>query len=185
MGAFTAMNWCQFNNTAFRLYHWAPGALLVLVFLLLWGCVSNPAKDQWVVGPVTKVHDGDSIHITPRGSKRVVIRLAGIDAPEIDQEFGLQSRDKLRSLIMNKSARAQCHKQDKYQRRVCVVRYADKDINLQMVAEGMAWHYKQYQNEQSARERRSYAAAEANAQKRQLGLWAVPAVAPWDYRQAL
>lgn len=157
---------------------------VAVICVFLWSCSSNPAKDQLIVGTVTKVHDGDSIHITPAGSNRVVIRLAGIDAPEVDQTFGIQSRDKLRAMILNKTAQAQCHKLDKYQRHVCVVKYGNKDVNLQMVAVGMAWHYKHFQGEQGAFERRRYAAAQASAQKARLGLWAMQAVAPWEFRQA-
>ena len=179
MGAVTGLN-CRLKDKISAL----PPLCVVALFLLLCSCSSNPAKGQLIVGTVTKVHDGDSIHITPSGSKRVVIRLAGIDAPEIKQTFGIQSRDKLRSIILNKTAQAQCHKLDKYQRHVCVVQYENRDINLQMVAAGMAWHYKYYQNEQSALDRRRYAAAQTSAQKRQLGLWGMQSVAPWEFRQA-
>ena len=179
MGVITGMTWRLPGKINFL-----PPVCFVSLFLLLCSCSSKPTKDQLIVGTVTRVHDGDSIHITPKTSNRVVIRLAGIDAPEIKQTFGIQSRDKLRSLILNKTAQAHCHKLDKYQRHVCVVRYENKDINLQMVAAGMAWHYKQYQNEQSVLDRRRYAAAQTSAQKRQLGLWGMQAVAPWEFRQA-
>ena len=79
---------------------------------------TNPPITETFTGPVTKVHDGDSIHITPKGKKRVIIRLAGIDAPEIKQPFGIASRDKLRSMILNRTAKAKCHKVDRYKRQV-------------------------------------------------------------------
>ncbi len=158
--------------------------VLVVLGFSLAGCSSSPLKESPVVGWVTKVHDGDSIHITPPGSKRVVIRLAGIDAPEIDQAFGVASRDTLRSMILNKQAEARCHKADKYQRQVCVVYSSGVDVNLQMISAGMAWHYKYYQNEQSFMQRRRYSGAEDNAKHSRLGLWAQEAVAPWDYRQS-
>jgi len=91
-------------------------------------------------GLVTKVHDGDSIHITPPGQKRVVIRLAGIDAPELKQAYGIASRDKLRSMILNQTASARCYKKDRYQRNVCVVYFDGDDMNLEMVRAGFAWH---------------------------------------------
>lgn len=35
----------------------------------------------------------------------------------------------------------------------------------------MAWHYKQYEREQSPEDRRTYAAAEVDSQGRAVGLW--------------
>ena len=50
---------------------------------------------------------------------------------------------------------------------------------------GMAWHYKQYQREQTPAQRRAYAAAEEAARRDRLGLWAdANPVAPWDFRRA-
>ena len=99
---------------------------------------SNPPITDTFTGTVTKVHDGDSIHITQEGEKRVIIRLAGIDAPEIKQPFGIASRDKLRSMVLNRTANAKCHKTDRYQRQVCVVYFDGENVNLQMVRAGMA-----------------------------------------------
>ena len=116
--------------------------LLVLATLAPVACTTNSPITDTFTGTVTKVHDGDSIHITPKGEKRVIIRLAGIDAPEIKQPFGIASRDKLRSMILNRRAEAKCHKTDRYQRQICVVYFNGDDVNLQMVRSGMAWHYK-------------------------------------------
>ena len=52
---------------------------------------SNPAE-------VVNVHDGDTITVK-QGWQKVKVRLCGIDAPELAQPLGMQSRDHLRSLI--------------------------------------------------------------------------------------
>ncbi len=147
------------------------------------GCSANPPVTSTITGTVSKVHDGDSIHITPTGEKRVVIRLAGIDAPELAQPFGIASRDTLRSLILKKRAEASCHKTDRYQRKVCVVIYNGVDVNLQMISSGMAWHYKQYEKEQSRQQRREYARAERKARDSKSGLWSGKSVQPWIFRR--
>jgi len=155
---------------------------LLSVALTAIGCSSSPTDT--FAGTVTRVHDGDSIHITPRGEKRVIIRLAGIDAPELAQPFGIASRDKLRALILETKAEAVCHKTDRYQRQVCVVFHNDKDINLEMLRGGLAWHYKQYQNEQSRQRRKEYARAERKARQQQQGLWSGDyPVEPWEFRK--
>jgi hypothetical protein len=47
----------------------------------------------------------------------------------------------------------------------------------------MAWHYKQYQDEQSAADRTTYAATECTAMKATVGLWSDPhPVQPQDFR---
>ena len=50
----------------------------------------------------------------------------------------------------------------------------DEDMCLDQVKSGMAWHYKQYQDEQSPADRDGYAAAECSAMKAKLGLWSDP-----------
>ena len=144
---------------------------------------NNTKPAATYTGQVTKVHDGDSIHITPPGQKRVIIRLAGIDAPELKQPFGIQSRDNLRSMILDRQATAECHKVDRYQRQVCVVLFNRRDVNLAMVEGGFAWHYKQYQNEQTEKQRQQYSKAESRAQSDQLGLWDGESIEPWVFRK--
>lgn len=134
-------------------------------------------------GKVTKVHDGDSVHITPTGKKRVIIRLAAIDAPEIKQSHGINSRDYLRNMIMNKQVTARCNKVDKYQRQVCVVLNNGTDTNLEMLKAGQAWYYERFRDEQPRNEQRSYRKAASNAKKRQAGLWRDgTAIPPWEFR---
>jgi endonuclease YncB( thermonuclease family) len=50
---------------------------------------------------------------------------------------------------------------------------------------GLAWHYKQYANEQPKEEREQYSFAEFEARVKKVGLWidAEP-VPPWDWRKA-
>ena len=60
-----------------------------------------------------------------------------------------------------------------------------KDVNLEQVEAGMAWHYKKYQSEQSAADSVNYSDAELEARRQKLGLWHDPnPMPPWDYRQA-
>ena len=52
-------------------------------------------------GTVLDVHDGDTMTVAPMGDVRtpLKIRLYGIDAPELEQKGGPQSRDHLLSLV--------------------------------------------------------------------------------------
>lgn len=44
------------------------------------------------------IYDGDTLRVV-RGEEELKIRFCGIDAPERDQELGIESRDYLRSLV--------------------------------------------------------------------------------------
>jgi endonuclease YncB( thermonuclease family) len=87
------------------------------------------------------------------------------------------------------------HKRDRYGRLVGRVGLAApgacgrpdcpriEDVGLALVESGLAWHYRQYQNEQSAEERSRYALAEQEARARREGLWGdARPVPPWEYR---
>jgi endonuclease YncB( thermonuclease family) len=135
-----------------------------------------PAKS--ITGVVTSVYDGDTIKI---GSTN--IRLDGIDAPELAQTYGIQSRDNLRSLVNGQTVTVYYSKIDKYGRTVgSVFNNSCVNVNLQQVRTGSAWHYKQYQCEQSASARSDFAAAQIAADIANRGLWAFPATSPWVYR---
>jgi endonuclease YncB( thermonuclease family) len=48
----------------------------------------------------------------------------------------------------------------------------------------MAWHYKQYESEQSKEDRETYAQAELATRAQALGLWKdTKAIPPWEYRR--
>ncbi len=154
-----------------------------LVMIGLMGCQSGLPVNMEINGRITKVHDGDSAHITPTGSKRVIVRLAAIDAPEIKQEHGIKSRDYLRGLILNREVVAYCNKLDKYRRQICKVTHKGTDINVEMLKGGQAWYYSRYRQEQTRSDQRIYKKAESLAKRAQLGLWKnTEAVAPWEFR---
>lgn len=129
---------------------------------------------------VTSIHDGDSMRVRCPGYKDTLrIRMDQIDAPELDQAYGIRSRDFLRSLCP-KGEQAVVHDlgADSYNRRLGRVFCNDVDVNAAMVKAGAAWVYDYHASDQSL-----YPLQDAaRAQKR--GLWAGPEkpVAPWDFR---
>ena len=83
-------------------------------------------------------------------------------------------------MVAGQSVAVEWVKTDRYGRKVGKVLLAGLDCNLEQVKRGLAWHYKQYQREQSPADQQSYAAAEIEARQVQAGLWrdAAP-VLPW------
>ena len=75
-------------------------------------------------------------------------------------------------------------RRDRYGRIVGKVLLDEIDVCLEQVKAGFAWHYKKYQHEQSAEDRRLYADAENKARDERLGLWRENNPnPPWEYRR--
>lgn len=56
-------------------------------------------------------------------------------------------------------------------------------MNLEQVTRGFAWHYKAYEQEQSANDRKLYDFAEQGARSGRRGLWAEAEPVPhWEFR---
>lgn len=164
----------------------------MLRLLIIWTLVMLAAAEshagRMVEGVVRTVYDGDTILLATPESSRIKTRLYGIDAPETakpdqpGQPFGGAARRALLSKIIGKRVSAEIVAVDQYQRSVAVIRYAGRDINREMVAEGMAWAYRQFLQGPYATE---YLDAESRARARRAGLWrnANPRP-PWEFRQA-
>jgi endonuclease YncB( thermonuclease family) len=132
---------------------------------------------QELRGKVVRVIDGDTITILDDWKTEHKIRLEGIDAPESEQPFGAKAKSALADKIFAASVIVKWQKLDKYNRILGEVFKDDRHINLDMVQEGWAWHYRQYSSDEDL-ERAEVAARNAKA-----GLWAdANPVAPWDWR---
>lgn len=137
-----------------------------------------------IEGKVINVHDGDTITVLDQNNKKFHIRLQGIDAPELKQDFGSVSQQSLARMVLGKQVSIFWTKVDKYRRTVGTIKLDGQDMNIEQVRAGLAWHFKKYEDEQEPQDRLTYAAAEQQARTAKLGLWqdANPTV-PGDWRQ--
>lgn len=155
-----------------------------ILFSCLFLLSLTAAADQ-IEGKVVGVADGDTITILDEQKTQHKIRLMGIDAPEKGQPFGDASKKSLSDLAFGQSVTVDFNKRDRYGRVIGKVIRNGKDLNVEQIRRGLAWHYKQYQNEQEIDDRSLYANEEYLAQRDRRGLWAdKEPVAPWDYRRA-
>lgn len=123
-------------------------------------------------GKVWSVTDGDTVTVLVNNQKTQV-RLENIDAPEIShpksqiptQPFGQQSRKLLNDLVYGKSVYVKSNKMDLYKRHIGTIYIDQRNINLIMVQNGLAWASREYLNDNS------YINAENYAKKFNLGLW--------------
>jgi endonuclease YncB( thermonuclease family) len=156
---------------------------LALAVAILCLSSSSLAHADTLTGKVVAVADGDTITVLPADKKQERIRFQGIDAPEKAQAFGNVSKEHVASLVFGKTVTVEYAKRDKYGRIVGKVLLDGKDINLEQLRAGLAWFYKQYENELSEADRKSYVSAETEAKAAKRGLWkdANP-TAPWEFR---
>jgi micrococcal nuclease len=160
----------------------ARGAARALLLVAL-ACIDAPVAADTLTGALVRVLDGDTVEVRDAGNDLHRIRLAGIDAPESGQPFGTQAKRHLLALVGGASVTVDWHKRDRYGRIVGKVMRDGADANLALVEAGFAWWYREYQREQSPRDRELYAAAESRARTRGAGLWADPrAIPPWEWR---
>jgi len=145
--------------------------------LLLFFCGPIYANAFDFTGKVVGVTDGDTITVLHLKTQHK-IRLEHIDAPEGRQAFGNKAKQALSAKVFGKSVTIRWTKRDRYKRIIGGVWIGQRFINAEMVAEGMAWHYKKYSKN------KMIAAAENKARTFKQGLWSdATAVAPWDFRK--
>jgi endonuclease YncB( thermonuclease family) len=138
-----------------------------------------------ITGKVVGVTDGDTLTVLDQTNTQYRIRLAGIDAPESKQDYGQASKKGLSDLTFGKQVEVLYTKLDRYGRVLGVIMYNRKDINLMQVQAGLAWHYKEYEMEQTPEDRQAYGAAEEQARSERRGLWQQPnPVKPSDFRRS-
>ena len=133
-----------------------------------------PSGSQTLNGRVVRVADGDTITVLDSTNAQYRIRLEGIDAPELHQAFGAQSKRSLSEMVFGKDVTVVYQKTDQYGRLVGKILLDGKDIDLEQVKAGLAWHYKEYQREQSPEDRELYARSEDEAHASRRGLWQDP-----------
>lgn len=110
---------------------------------------------------IAKVHDGDTV-TTDRGEK---IRLSFIDAPEIGQPYGIEARNFLSKLILNKRVTIVAHGKDRYGRTIGEIYLGRELVNEAEINAGLCWSYKRFAPEKYYREALA-------AKKKRIGLWA-------------
>ena len=130
---------------------------------------------------VEKIIDGDTILVTYK-SKKIRLRLWGIDTPEYHQAYSRVARNLTSKLVAGTTVTLQVKDWDDYGRMVAVVNLADnKCLNEILVKEGVAWVHIYYCKEAICDEWRNY---EKRARRQRIGLWYDKApVPPWEWKR--
>lgn len=140
---------------------------------------ANLFAQHVLYGKVVALHDGDTFTILDNDKIQYKIRMDGIDAPELGQDYSKASKKFLSDLIYMQTVKITYRKKDKYGRYIATVLLDNENINLKMIANGMAWHYTKYNKDAT------YIDAEKYAKAQKKGLWSLNgAIAPWLYRES-
>jgi endonuclease YncB( thermonuclease family) len=127
---------------------------------------------------VVGVNDGDTLTGLDHAKTQYKIRLEAIDAPELGQPHGQAAKRALSSKVFGKDVVVIPKTIDRYGRTVGQVLIDGRNANLEMIEEGMAWHYEHYDDDERLRE------AERGARAAQKGLWQDRnPEPPWDWRR--
>ena len=153
----------------------AARQLLLLFLLLLPFCgMSAHALSCRVVG----VADGDTLSAVCGHRRRIKVRLAEIDAPELRQPYGRAAKRSLVSLCQRKTARIVIQNIDAYDRTVGRVFCAGIDVGAVQVKSGLAWTDRRYLRTPHL------LALENEARRARRGLWAAAnPMPPWTWRR--
>lgn len=130
-----------------------------------------------LTGTVVYVSDGDTFRMLSWQGEKITIRVEGIDCPEMTQPFGLEAKEFVVKEILDQQVTIQILKEDRYGRKVARVFYRGKQLEHELLKRGLAWHYKEYNQE------KSLARLEIKARQSKVGLWSGSYIAPWDYRK--
>ena len=148
--------------------------------LLLTLCFTTSANAATVIA----LGDGDTVLVS-EGTKRVTVRLACIDAPELSQRpWGASSSALLMRLIpIGSEVALRVQNKDRYGRTVAELLNRRGNVNQLMVGAGQAFAYRRYLRQCDAQR---YLQLETEARSQGNGVWSVgPSgiTRPWDYRK--
>lgn len=140
--------------------------------------LSTAAQAADLSGTVVRIVDGDTLVLLDSDRTQHKVRLTEIDAPESKQPFGQKSKEALAALCSNKPAVVKSTSKDRYGRTLGRVICDGTDANADLVAQGMAWVYTQYNKD------KTLIPLQQAAQQAKKGLWSDPQpVPPWEWRK--
>lgn len=139
--------------------------MLRFSFLAVFFFISFFAQAQNHEATVVRIKDGDTFVLRTTEGQMIDVRLSGIDCPERGQPFGDESTQFVAPLLFQKVT-FKGIETDRYGRLVAEVFHKNQSINHLLVAEGYAWHFREYSTDGAL------ACAEYEARAAKKGLWA-------------
>ena len=150
--------------------------LILFITACLSFCLIGQAAE--LTGKVLWIYDGDSFKMKTADHKIVQVRIYGIDAPEKNQHGAHLALKAAIKLLKNQTVRVVLVDIDKYNRVIGKVYLGKLYVNLWMLNNGYAWHFKFFSKD------KDLSKAECEARRSKRGIWKFSNnIPPWDYRK--
>ena len=121
---------------------------------------------------VNRVIDGDTYIIN-----NTKVRLFGVDAPELKQEFGLEAKEFVEHLILHKRVLVVLKSKDRYNRQVAEIYINGSNLAYILLENGMVWNYYQFSKSNLMESKQQF------AKYNKIGLWKYDAINPKEFRR--
>jgi micrococcal nuclease len=144
--------------------------VLVGLALLVTGCAGPSVSTRSTTGyPVTKIVDGDTVHVN-RNGQDVKVRLLRINTTERGKFGYKQGQRQLAKLIGDRpvSLEFEDERRDRYGRELAYLISEGKNLNIEMVRSGWTRFYVKYGTGKYAK---AFRRAENEAKSARRGLW--------------
>ena len=130
-------------------------------------------------GKCIKVVDGDTLDLLTAENQTIRFRFESIDCPEKGQPFGSTATEFVKQVAINQQITVyQTGVDTRYDRLIGFVFVDQRNLNAELLANGLAWHYKKYSEDLDL------SIMENDARISQVGIWQdIRAIAPWDWRK--
>lgn len=149
---------------------------LLVVLCALYAGIAHAEEFE---AQVIAVMDGDTVMVL-HNRQKLKVRLANIDAPELEQPYGKESRQALAEQVLKKQVRIKRKATDAYGRMIAEVSHGGQSVNEAQLRKGMAWEYSHFHRDQR------YVNLSQQARQSRRGLWAQNAepMEPEKWRKA-
>ena len=141
------------------------------------------ARAEELAGRVIDVPDSDTV-VIQFGTQQKIVRLSGVDAPEMPQPFGGNARMALVKWSAGRQAVVEVTRGERENRIEGRVLVDGRDLARDLVDQGLAWRLPLVDETQATNYSRDLAPAGRMARRRHRGLWSQSdPLPPWRWRQ--
>ena len=153
--------------------------VLILIFILLISSKAAEASDMPTVNQILEVIDGNTLNVSTIEDDTFMVKLKGVDAPELGQEYGNEALLYLKKLVGDKNIKIEFSGKDRWGNRLVDVSSNDgKSINEVMIRDGYGWVDRFFLTHNEL------IVLQENAKTKNIGLWSQEApMEPWVYER--
>lgn len=140
--------------------------VLLLIFVLLLSSRAANAAEMPAVKQILEVIDGNTLKVSTIEDDTFIVKLKGVDAPELEQEHGQESLKYLKELVSTKNVLVEYSGKDRWGNRLVYITAKNgNSINEMMIKDGYGWVDRFFINQASLME------LQETAKSKNSGLW--------------